>query len=362
MESHPSRPPLPRTYLVLPSSETLRRIAPKRQVLIETTQRDKMCRMYLEKIAVCLVLVSTLPTWLSAGGVNASRRCPLTEMASRHGLTCATRNGNRMTLSSRNYSLSFTHDSRKILLNNMQIFMNGPALRKSQDWTISTADAETVIDPLLADPLPSGLPHSAMVVLDPGHGGMDGGASGRRVMEKEAVLDIARRVRTKLADSGLLVRLTRDKDIDLPLRARSTMARKWKANLFVSIHLNAASSDNASGFETYVLPANGFPSTADKTCNSVDYPGNSHNIRNTVLACYVHRGVLHATGSIDRGIRRARFDVIRNAPCPAVLVECGFLSNPAEETKLSQKSHRDAIAEGIARGILTYTSRSPADK
>jgi len=77
-----------------------------------------------------------------------------------------------------------------------------------------------------------------------------------------------------------------------------------------------------------------------------------------LFANYIHRGLLAQTGARDRGIRRARFFVIRNALCPAALVECGFLSNTQEAGRLSAELYREAVAEGLTRGILTYLVRA----
>jgi N-acetylmuramoyl-L-alanine amidase len=82
--------------------------------------------------------------------------------------------------------------------------------------------------------------------------------------------------------------------------------------------------------------------------------GNGDDAANTLLAYFIHKGVLAQTAAADRGVKRAGFQVLREAPCPAVLVECGFISNRREEEKLMQSLYRDSLAEGIAQGILTY--------
>jgi len=130
----------------------------------------------------------------------------------------------------------------------------------------------------------------------------------------------------------------------------------------VSIHLNASRDHAISGIETYIVPAPGYPTTAEAEqhqwfSRTRSCPSNRFDGANSVLAQYLQKGVLAHTGALDRGIRRARFYVIRNSSCPASLVECGFLTNSREMAKLSDASYRDRIAEGIARGILTYLSR-----
>ena len=87
------------------------------------------------------------------------------------------------------------------------------------------------------------------------------------------------------------------------------------------------------------------------------YAGNRNDAANTVLGYYVHKGLMLNANSADRGIKRARFQVLRDAPCPAVLIECGFLSNDRQEAKLLDPSYADKIAEGLTRGILIYLER-----
>jgi N-acetylmuramoyl-L-alanine amidase len=199
----------------------------------------------------------------------------------------------------------------------------------------------------------------SVVVLDPGHGGRDTGAiGGGGLLEKTVALDLARRVERKLRGSGLKVRLTRKRDRTVDLRTRTTLAAKWGGGLFVSVHLNASVNRSAAGIETYALAVPGLPSTASDSGDPTPFPGHAHNGGNIFLAYCLHRALLSGTGAADRGIRRARFQVLREAPCPAALVECGFVSNRIEESRLATAVFRDEIAEAIARGIRAYVSRT----
>jgi len=132
--------------------------------------------------------------------------------------------------------------------------------------------------------------------------------------------------------------------------------------VFVAIHLNASRNHATSGIETYIVPAPGYPTTAEAEhhlpgSGARNCPGNRFDGANAVLAQYLHKGLIAHTGALDRGIRRARFYVIRNASCPGALVECGFLSNSKEVAKMDDASYRDRVAEGITRGLLTYLNR-----
>ena len=171
------------------------------------------------------------------------------------------------------------------------------------------------------------------------------------------VLDVARRVRVHLANAGLKVYLTRDTDRYLTLAERVRRAARWRADLFVSIHANATRQPRARGVETYVLAMPGFPSTNDgggRGVRRTAFQGNAWNGANLVLGYLIQRSLLDYTRAPDRGVRRSRFYVLKEAPCPAVLVECGFLSNTAEESRLLRVEYREKVARGIASGILLY--------
>ena len=284
---------------------------------------------------------------------------PLHDLATHYGFPAPAVTATNVALRSRYTTMVFHPDSRRLLFNGQLIWLSAGVSRHGGDWHITDTDRDTVIDPLLrTGPTLAGM-DVTMVVLDPGHGGSDTGAIGpRRVFEKKVTLDVARRVECKLRSSGIAVRLTRSGDYSLTLAARTQKARQWGADLFVSIHMNASGNGAARGVETYVVSCQGFPSTTPGKLDATKaYRGNAFDARNMVLAYHLQKGLLARTGSTDRGIKHARFDVLTDAPCPAALVECGFLSNRAEERSMLQAAHRDTIATGLAQGILTTISK-----
>jgi len=197
-----------------------------------------------------------------------------------------------------------------------------------------------------------------VVVLDPGHGGKDRGARGRRgVEEKRVVLDVAKRTRVHLANAGLKVYLTRDGDRSLTLDERCRKAARWGGDLFVSIHLNSSTTAGATGVETYALTAPGYSPTngkPNKRSTKTHHPGHRFAEGNTILSYHLHKNLLDRTGSSDRGLRRAGFYVLKNAPCPATLIEMGFVSNKAEEERILKADYRENLAQAVTRGILDY--------
>jgi len=288
---------------------------------------------------------------------------PLDKLAARYGFPSFTQTKTDVNWKSRYSELTFRTKTRRLIFNGRLFWLNGAVMPSGKTWAISRADAETVVKPLLQSG--SVLKHQGynLVVLDPGHGGKDTGTIGhRRVYEKKVVLDITKRIKKKLNASNVAVRMTRTGDKTLTLDERPQLASRWGADAFVSIHANSAPRKSAQGVETFVMPAAGFPSTTSVTPDKRSYPGNRHDDANTLLAGYIQQGLLAHTQTPDRGVKRARFAVLRDAPCPAALVEVGFLSNATEASLLIDAAYRDAVAEGIAQGILTYFVKAESSR
>ena len=287
----------------------------------------------------------------------------LKDLAARYGFPSVSETPQDIVWQSQYSSLTFRTKTRRLIFNGRLFWLNGAVTPSSNSWAITRADAETVIKPLLQSSSVLQKQGYSLVVLDPGHGGSDTGTIGhRRVYEKKVVLDITKRVKHKLNASNVAVRMTRTRDKTLTLNERPRLASRWGADVFVSIHANSASRSSAQGVETFVMPAAGFPSTTSVTPDKKTYPGNRNDAASTLLASYIQQGLVTHTATPDRGVKRARFVVLREAECPAVLVEVGFLSNPTEASRLIDSAYRDAVAEGIAQGILTYLIKTEASQ
>jgi N-acetylmuramoyl-L-alanine amidase len=167
------------------------------------------------------------------------------------------------------------------------------------------------------------------VVIDAGHGGSDrGGIPGQRIPEKEMTLDVAQRLKGLLAASGYRVVMTRDSDVFVPLATRVAIANSYRNAIFVCIHFNSARRMGANGIETYFYSRDSLP-----------------------LASAVHYYVAGGAPTPNRGVRRRGFYVLRKTNVPAVLVECGFLTNPNEGQYAQTASYRQKLAEEIAAGV-----------
>jgi len=219
---------------------------------------------------------------------------------------------------------------------------------------LNRLDLEKNLIPLL-DPKPE-LPTRGVIVLDPGHGGADSGTrSAKGQLEKEYTLDWALRLEALLKAAGWKVYLTRTSDVQLALADRVTLADKRKASLFLSLHFNAASLPQHAGIETYCVTPTGMPSNVTRGYEdnaALVFPNNEFDAQNLQLAVKLHRALLRATGSNDRGVRRARFlSVLRAQHCPAVLVEGGYLSNPEEADRIATPEYRQLLAEAVAKAL-----------
>ena len=227
-------------------------------------------------------------------------------------------------------------------------------------------------------------PPKPVVLLDPGHGGVDPGMVGH-VVEKEVVLDVALRLKRLLEKEGIEVRLTRDKDMHLSpdkredLSRRAAMADSSRVNLFISIHVNASPTRTAQGVEAYyfgraqdprvvaqVIRENGggelgrrlteeAKSVAERILTDIVAQANQRYSQR--LAETLGRKLSQATGSPYRGSFPGDFFVLRYATVPAVLVEIGFGDHPAEGRRLAEAAYRERVAQGLAEGILAFLAQ-----
>lgn len=283
----------------------------------------------------------------------------LSGMASYYNMQLSEPAKNRIRLQNRWYTLDVETDSRRCWVNGTLIWLNAPNRRISGRWAIEKIDFDKVIEPAVRPYAFLAKADGRVVVLDPGHGGGDTGAmSPRRVVEKLLTLDLAKRVRSRLQARGITVKLTRESDRTLSLEGRCEKAADWGADVFVSLHADSAGKDkSARGAGTFVLSLPGCYSTSSYgQGNPPDAAekGNRYDTANTALGFRIQQNLVKNTGQTDRGVKRARFQVLREAPCPAALVEVAFLSNPKEEAMLIDAAKREQIARGIADGIAAY--------
>lgn len=252
---------------------------------------------------------------------------------------------------------------RRLEINSSLYWMNGPFVYLKDQWQVTESDMNNTIGPLVSPMTPQPTNTPFIVVIDPGHGGHDPGAVEGKLLEKDLVLKVAKELHTKLIDKGITTKLTRTNDTFITLSARPIMARQLNASIMISVHANRAHSQAASGVETYVLPAAGFPGTSNSRAPKyISLVGNRFDVQNLLLADSVHRRVIQKTHSLDRGIKRERFAVLRTAPCPAVLVEIGFMSHASDRKKLQNPKWIHKLTDAMLDGIIAYKNGTKESK
>lgn len=217
------------------------------------------------------------------------------------------------------------------------------------------------------------------VVIDPGHGGKDPGAISKYgTREKDIVLDVSKRLKSALEKEGVEVILTRDKDVFIPLGKRAEIANNKKADIFISVHANASKHSRTKGFEVYYLSeATDDNARALATAENASLKFEEEKLSDKKSASFANPTVCDlvltenrrqskelgyyicsvASDSLEmekRGVKGARFVVLKGAVMPAILIEIGFLTNRREEANLKSTSFRQRIAEAIARSVLAY--------
>ncbi len=237
----------------------------------------------------------------------------------------------------------------------------------------------------VAQPPARGGPRRITVALDPGHGGEDPGAIGRRgTYEKHVALAIAKKLKTLVdAEPNMRAMLTRDDDYFVPLASRVHRARRAESDLFISIHADAFKEPTARGSSVYALSEGGATSAAAKwlaqrensadLIGGVNLDGREPTLARTLLdlsqaaqindSLKVGRHVLREIGEINalhkNAVEQAGFAVLKAPDIPSILVETAFISNPDEELKLRSERHQQKLAESMAEGIKRYFAGNP---
>jgi N-acetylmuramoyl-L-alanine amidase len=233
-----------------------------------------------------------------------------------------------------------------------------PVMLSGDTACISRIDFAKLVDPVLRPRFIKNAENFSTIILDPGHGGADAGATNSLGTEAVYNLKVAAMTKLMLEKRGFKVVMTRESDRYLSLQERVNLANARTENsLFISIHFNAGGSE-ARGIETFTLSPAGVSHYGRDTIAS-DYTeraGNEHDSANVALATAVHGSVLRrlGTNTFDRGIKRARFSVLSGVKHPAILFEGGFMSHQREARLIHNERYQKAIANGIVDAIARY--------
>lgn len=256
------------------------------------------------------------------------------------------------------HPLEFVSGSREAMINGARSWLCFPVIEQDGKTLVSRTDVAKTIEPLVRPHRVPNVGKVETVVLDPGHGGYDKGQVSRYGAEKDFALDVARKLRPILQAKGFRVVMTREGDYFVPLEVRAQIANRARNSIFVSIHFNATNDDpNATGFEIFSFTPRGAPSTSDGNVTSNSFnmqPGSSVDAQSMALSACIYHSLLGQLREYDRGIKRARFAVLRLTKVPAVLIEGGFLTEGGESKLISNKDWRAKFAGAIGMGIESY--------
>jgi N-acetylmuramoyl-L-alanine amidase len=254
--------------------------------------------------------------------------------------------------------LEFVSGSREVVINGARSWLCFPVIEQDGRFLVSRTDVAKTIEPLVRPHRVPNVGKVQTVVLDPGHGGHDKGQVSRYGPEKDFALDVARKLRPLLLAKGLRVILTREGDYFVPLEIRAQIANAARDSIFVSIHFNATNDDpSATGFEIFSFTPRGAPSTSDSGVAPSalsTQPGSTVDSQSMALSACIYHSLLGHIPEFDRGIKRARFAVLRLTKVPAVLIEGGFLTERGECKLIAQKEWRTKLAHAIGVGIESF--------
>jgi N-acetylmuramoyl-L-alanine amidase len=252
-------------------------------------------------------------------------------------------------------SLEGAAESKEFFINNIKFILSYPVVEHDGRLCLSRMDLTKLVEPVMRPSKIKGADNVRTIVLDAGHGGHDNGAWSPYGYEKTFTLDVVYRAKKLLEGQGYKVVLTRSNDTFVALHERSRIANKYENALFISVHFNSGGA--GTGLETYTLSPRGVPSMmADgpRVSDFVECPGNVNDAQNMALATAMHAAQVVRTRLYDRGIKRARFVVIRETKIPAVLIEGGFLSHSHDAKIIATPEYRQNMAQSIVVAVNNY--------
>lgn len=264
--------------------------------------------------------------------------------------------GETAALTNRTTRLTVKADSNKAMLNGVNVLLNWPVAPKDGFLYLTFQDLQKVISPIIHPPRNSAGEKVGTICIDPGHGGKDPGNLEGREQEKKYTLLLGQELSVQLKKAGFKVVMTRTGDTYPELPARPDRANRARADLFISLHFNSASATEVHGAEVYCMTPRGAASTMARGegMSPYSFPGNASDDKNMLLAFQIQKALTRELRTEDRGVRRGRLAVLRDARMPAVLIEGGFMSNPSEGRKIYDASYRRQMAQAIVDGVVAY--------
>jgi N-acetylmuramoyl-L-alanine amidase len=255
------------------------------------------------------------------------------------------------------FNVDSRSDARRAQINGVHVWLAFPILYQNGTALISQTDLAETLGPVLSPPKNRRGILVKTICIDPGHGGKDPGNRAGSNEEKKYTLLLAQEVSAELKAAGFKVYLTRSSDTFVDLPTRPEIARRRAADLFVSLHFNSTEEgrNDVKGTEIYCLTPAGATSTNARGEGDTHWvEGNRNDEKNMLLAYQMQKSYEKTMSVEDRGVKRARFQVLREAAMPAILIEGGFMSHPTEGKKIYESAYRKQMAHAIVEGILAY--------
>lgn len=261
-------------------------------------------------------------------------------------------------LSGKFAELTFEIHKRDFMLNGIKVHLGWPVAALRGILAISRSDYDKAVRALLTPQQFKPAPSFKHLVIDAGHGGKDPGAQnkGLKLQEKNLTLDLAKRLENALSGRGLKITQTRTTDVFIELETRAARANQLGADYFISLHFNAAVPE-VSGAETFAYTPLNQPSTGRSSLHpsdKVSAPANGQDTWNTLSAYYIQRELINGLRVPDRGVKRARFTVLKGLKCPGTLIEGGFVTHPTDGPNIGSAGYRERMAKAIAAGLIAY--------
>jgi N-acetylmuramoyl-L-alanine amidase len=308
----------------------------------------------LPALFLCFVLPQS-----RAAGFNGQNYVPIADWARANGLRCFwLKRGDEIVVTNRATRLVFDKYARMAEINGVDVALSFPVALDHGALLIAQMDLNTAIRPLINPSRFTDSKRITTICLDPGHGGKDAGNHTFWHSEKTYTLALALELRDQLQQAGFNVILTRTRDTYVELPDRPALANRRGADLFVSLHFNATPTgkDEVEGPQTYCITPVGASST-DAQGEGANYGptvANRVEQKSLLLAYQMQKSLVQNLHATDRGVRRARYAVLRDATMPAILIEGGYMTHPAESKKIYNAAYRRQMAQAIVRGILVY--------
>ena len=306
---------------------------------------------------LCLALCFTSAH--AAVRINGRNYVPIADWSRANGLHyLQLKRGDEIIATNRTTQLVFDKDSRMVEVNGINVALSFLVAADRGALLVAQMDLNTAIRPLLFLPRFADPRRITTICLDPGHGGKDTGNRTFWHSEKTYTLALASELRDQLQKAGFNVILTRNNDTKVELPDRPALANRRGADLFVSLHFNATPTgkNEVEGPQTYCITPVGASSTdaQGEGANFGATAANRAEQKSLLLAYQVQKSLVRNLSAKDRGVRRARYWVLRDATMPAILIEGGYMTHPVESKKIYNAAYRHQMAQAIVIGILTY--------